>query len=249
MAFPKLWITLLSGREDWKLNSYTTESVYIGDQKWLNGQHVTTRQIRTLLTKQNETPIEKTDLILKHNLDQNPEVLETTPLNPFELKSVNSVFMKATQYKVLHRAYTTRSKLFLYKIIDSPLCPFCEQMEDNFEHALYKCDLSKYTWSNFQLWLDQRNIPIQLHLPNIIMGIKEQIPFGQALNTILIHIKQSLLSPKAQKRAMTVQDIENIVINQLKSEMFCNRRAKNKIPLAKEIRFVKKWGHLLSLLD
>jgi len=249
LAFPKLWITLLSERADWKLNSYTTESVYIGDQKWVNGQYVSTRQIRLLLTKQNESRIDKIDIVHKHGLDQDPVVLDTTPVNPFEMKNISSVFLRATQYKILHQAYTTRSKLFLYKIIDSPLCPFCEQSEDNFEHALYKCDLSKYTWSNFQSWLDSNGIPFQLHIPNIILGVNEQLQFGQILNSILINIKRILLSPAEQRRAMTTQEIEKIVIDLLRTEIWSKRYIKKKTTIAVETRLVKRWGHLLNLLE
>jgi len=208
-AFPKLWVKLLNERNDWKLNSYTNEFIYIGKHKWQNGAYISTRQIRQVLTKQLETPVDKVDLLHKHQLD--PAMLHTTPSNPFETAYLSSTYMKTFQYKILHRAFTTRSKLFLYKIIDSPICPFCEESDDNFEHALYRCELSKQTWTSFQAWLDKYDIPVQLQISNIVMGINENFPMGQVLNTILIRIKQILISPRESRRAMTVDEIETSI--------------------------------------
>jgi len=245
-SFPKLWIKLLSERDDWKLNSYTNEFIYIGKHKWQNGAHIATRHIRQLLTKQIETPVDKIDLSHKHQLDN--DTLGTTPNNPFEVANLFSTYMKTFQYKILHRAFTTRSKLYLYKIIDSPICPFCEENDDNFEHALYKCDLSKQTWSNFQSWLQQYDIPIQLQIPNIIMGINEKLPFGQLLNTILTRIKLILISPKESRRALTTDEIENIILDQLQVEKisaYKNNSRKQKISY---LKLQSRWGHLLNVL-
>jgi len=135
----------------------------------------------------------------------------------------------------------------MYKIIDSPVCPFCEENDDNFEHALYKCNLSKQTWSNFQSWLDKYDIPIQLQIPNIILGVNETLPFGQVLNTILIRIKQILISPKESRRAMSLDEIENIILDQIRVEKACthktSRRQKNNL-----LKLQSRWGHLLNLL-
>jgi len=245
-AFPKLWVKLLSERDDWQLNSYTNELINIGNHKWQNGAYISTRQIRQLITKQSETPIDKVDLLRKHQLDV--DLPDTTPTNPFEVPYLCSAYMKVLQYKILHRAFTTRSKLFLYKIIDSPLCPFCEESDDNFEHALYKCDLSKHTWSNLQSWLDKYDIPIQLHIPNIIMGVNERLPYSQLINTILVRIKHILISPKEGRRAMTVDEIENVVLDQLQVERMssCKSNHKQKISY---LKLQKRWGHLLNILS
>ncbi len=248
-AFPKLWVALLSDRDDWKLNSYTNELIFIGNGKWQNGTFISTRQIRQLLSKQSETPVDKIDILHKHQLEQN--ILNTIPSNPFELTGINSVYMKAFQYKILHRAYTTRSKLYLYKILESPICPFCEEADDNFEHALYKCELSSQTWSNFQSWLNNYDIPIQLQLPHIIMGINEMLPHGQLLNTILNRIKLILISPKENRRSLSIEELENIVLDQLHLEKvsYSYNKKHSTQWQTKHLKFEKRWGHLLNVLN
>jgi len=249
-AFPKMWITLLNERVDWRLNSYTNEFVHVGDNKWLSGAHTPSRQIRLLLTKQNCTPVEKFDLITKHNLDHNCPTMETTPKNPFEMKYIKSTYLKTLHYKILHKAFTTRSRLFLYKLISSPLCPFCEEEDDNLKHALYSCELSKLTWSNFQRWLNKYNITIQIQVSNIIFGIHENIAFSALLNIIMLQIKLILLSPKQSRRALSIEDIEHIVKDQLKIERVAPYNKTSKIePTTKRLQFEKRWGHLLHSLS
>ncbi len=249
-SFPKMWITLLNERADWRLNSYTNESLYIGNNKWIHGANIPSRHIRLLLSKQSCTPVEKFDLINKHQLDHECPSLESTPNNPFEIKYIKSTYLKTLHYKILHKAFTTRSKLFLYKVIDTPLCPFCEEEDDNLKHALCSCELSKITWSNFQHWLNKYNIDIQIQIPNIIFGINEKLVFGPLLNTIMLQIKLILLSPKQSRRALSVEEIDKIVIEQLKTEkMFSSGRAFKVQSTAKKIQFEKRWGHLLHFLD
>jgi len=77
----------------------------------------------------------------------------------------------------LHRAYITRAKLFLYGKIDTPTCPFCNDHDDDFEHALYKCDLSIHTWRNFQNWVDKYDIPMHIKVANIVLGVKGWLSF------------------------------------------------------------------------
>jgi len=245
-AFPKLWVNLLIERDDWKLNSFTNEVIFIGRSKWQNGAFISTRQIRLLLSKLSETPIDKVDILHKHQLD---ESILNVPPNPFEVSCIGSAFMKAFQYKILHRAYTTQSKLFLYKILESPICPFCEERDDNFEHALYKCEMSKQTWSNFQSWLDRYDIPVQLQISNIILGINEKSPYGLILNTIIIRIKQILISPKENRRLLTIEELENIVIDQMRIERVgCSYKANCAQFQSKYLKFEKRWGHLLNVL-
>jgi len=156
--------------------------------------------------------------------------------------------MQSLHYRTLHRAFTTRAKLFLYGIIDSPVCPFCEDHDDDFEHALYKCDLASYSWSNFQQWLDGHNIPVKIKVANIVLGVDKEVPFGPLINTLIVLIKRILLSPSETRRALSVQEIDNVVKDQLiteKSQIKCSRRGR----AGRLAKFNKRWNYLLHMID
>jgi len=246
-AFPRLWTTLLKEHNDWKLNSYTNETIFVGDSKWIHNALVTTKQLRILIHKQHEQPIHKLDLAIKHGLDL--DELDSTPDNPFKVKISNSAYLQTLHYRTLHKAYTTRAKLFLYGKIDSPICPFCGDRDDDFDHALYKCDLSRHTWRNFQSWIDGCDIPVHIAISNIVLGVNENTPFSPLLNTIIVLIKRILLSPSETRRALSRVEIENAVKDQILVEKmqltFANKRNKRN----KLYRFHKRWGHLLHLIE
>ncbi len=175
--------------------------------------------------------------------------LDTTPDNPFEIKVFRSPYLQTLHYKILHRAITTRAKLFQYRKIESPVCPFCNDHEDVLEHSLYKCDLAKHTWSNFQRWLDKYNIPFQIKVVNLIMGVKEQIPFGPLLNTIILLIKRILVSPTESRRALSLNEIDNIVKDQLRMERIQINSIAKKHKNLRILKFNKRWNYLLHMIE
>lgn len=248
-SFPKLWIDLLSERDDWRLNSFTNETINIGNSIWINGQFVTTRQMRTLLSQQHTTPVDKIDIIQKYSLTLDPEDLDSSPDNPFNTKILSSPFLQTLHYKILHKAYTTRMKLYHYGKLDSPICPFCEDQEDALDHALYKCELSKHTWSNFQRWIDKYNIPFKIQTANIVMGVNEKIMFGPLLNTIILLIKRILVSPIESRRALSVQEIDNIVKDQLQVEKAQINAIVKKRKYSRICKFKKRWSYLLHTIE
>jgi hypothetical protein len=248
-AFPRLWINLLSTRSDWKLNSFTNELINIGDSTWIENQYVTTKQIRLLISKQTSNPIDKVDILHKHSLEPDPVDLDTAPENPFTIKIFNSPYMQSLHYRILHKSVTTRAKLFLYNKLESSQCPFCGEHEDDFNHALYKCNLSRHTWDNFQRWLDKYNIPFQIRVLNLILGVNEAAPFGSLLNTILILIKRVLLSPSENRRALSLPEIENIVRDQLqieKAQIYLGAKSKMN---TKILKLNKRWSYLLHMIE
>jgi len=248
-AFPRLWITLLTERNDWKLNSYPNEMINIGDSTWIKNQHVTTKQIRTLLLKQSATPVDRIDVIQKHSLQIGDNEYDAVPENPFNIKIFHSPYLQTLHYRILHKAVTTRAKLFLYNKLESPECPFCEDHDDVLAHALYECELSRHTWSNFQSWLNKYNIPFQMQVSNVVLGIKESAPFGSLLNTITMLIKRILISPSETRRSLSLQEIENIVKDQLsveRSQIGISAKGRRNL---RNLKLNKRWRHLLRELS
>jgi len=129
------------------------------------------------------------------------------------------------------------------------VCPFCEESDDNFEHALYKCDLSKHTWSNFQTWLNGQNIDIRINVSNIIMGVKSSIPFGPLINTIMLQIKRILLSPSESRRALSTEEINRIVRIQYQVESITVKKANPKLRHNKFDKYKQRWAHLIGTFD
>ena len=54
--------------------------------------------------------------------------------------------LKAFQYKLLNRIIFTNDKLFAFKIVDSPVCTFCENEDESLEHLFYFCNVTTLFW-------------------------------------------------------------------------------------------------------
>ena len=57
---------------------------------------------------------------------------------------------RSFQYRLLNRAITTNTKLYLWNIVESPLCTFCHEYEETVLHVLYLCPSLKEIWDFLQ---------------------------------------------------------------------------------------------------
>lgn len=88
------------------------------------------------------------------------------PTNPFHMPKYYTPYQKSFQFKVLHKAITTRAKLSFYKIIpeDASICVHCQESEDDFYHGLVTCPGSRNTWASLQTILDESSLTHPLNV-------------------------------------------------------------------------------------
>ena len=67
-------------------------------------------------------------------------------------KIIRATHLLSLQYKILHRVFNCRHKLFLWKIVESPNCLECGEI-DNLEHFFYYCESSRRFWIYLENWL------------------------------------------------------------------------------------------------
>ena len=68
------------------------------------------------------------------------------------------------QYKILNRILFTNSKLFKLKLVESPLCSFCDKNEETLEHLFVFCEHSKAVWKEISSWLHECGIDLKRFL-------------------------------------------------------------------------------------
>ena len=78
----------------------------------------------------------------------------------------------------------TNDKLFRFKMIESPLCTFCQKEDESLEHLLFHCTITIKFWQAFSSSISKRNISMEtLTLINILFGVFNDNEYL----TILIH--------------------------------------------------------------
>ena len=61
--------------------------------------------------------------------------------------------LREFQYKILNLIIFTNEKLHRFKMVDSPLCAFCNAEEESLEHLLYFCKVSTFFWKELLSWI------------------------------------------------------------------------------------------------
>ena len=89
----------------------------------------------------------------------------------------------------MHYGIVTNTKLYYWKVINSPLCTFCELESEDTLHLLYNCNVIKKLWKSVDDWLKTGNISINMSVENIILNNVDNNPFD-VVNTIILIIKQ-----------------------------------------------------------
>ena len=71
----------------------------------------------------------------------------------------NDTYLKYILFQTLHKRFFTNEKLFKMGIRKSPLCSLCKNEEDNVEHILIECPVSKELWHGVRDWIIGLGIP------------------------------------------------------------------------------------------
>ena len=69
---------------------------------------------------------------------------------------------RSFQYKLLNRIVYTNKSLFKMKLVDSPMCTFCNLLEESLEHLFCNCNCSKEFWMSVVSWLNGVGIDLDL---------------------------------------------------------------------------------------
>jgi hypothetical protein len=104
-------------------------------------------------------------------------------------------YLRTMNYKILTDSFVTRHKLCKMRIIESSTCIFCEEEDDDLNHAIIECPVSRLTWDNMQSILADIGVNAEMNKQTIIFGVAEGTRYRDVINAIMINIKNRLASP------------------------------------------------------
>ena len=172
-------------------------------------------------------------------------IVDTVEWNCFKNTPTNETYLVSQGYRFMTGSYCTRFKLERYKILDSALCPFCEEEDDDLRHAILKCPVSQSTWRHLQTVMNKLDIRYSLQPVDLVFGVGPGCRNRNVINTIIIQIKLRIASPKSEIRYIEESEIYNIMSEKLQLERMIDiRRIARKIkPLAD-----KRWRNIAEKL-
>ena len=134
----------------------------------------------------------------------------------------------------------TNEKLFRFKMIDSPLCAFCQTEVESPEHLFFHCGITKSFWQLLCSWIsEQKVISTALTLENVIFGVFNVVEDFHILNDIILLAKYYIYNCKLN----IIHPSIKLFLAKVKAT--CQIEQKIAATGNKLVKHYKKWGKLL----
>ena len=134
------------------------------------------------------------------------------------------------QYKFLHRAIYTNSRLYKMKMVESENCTFCKSNIETIDHLFWSCSHTKNYINEFIKFLKEKcNFELNLSQREFFLGLDDTDNELSGLNYSLYLLKYSILQAKLKNTIPKFKIFLNSLASVAKIEIDSNR-------------FDRKWG-------
>jgi len=111
------------------------------DSSWVSVNDVTTKELQWIL-KRALNRVTTIDFHTKLNI-------RNDIVDPIQIRKVcKNPKIRNTYFRMIHNDFFTYSRMFKYKMTNSPKCPRCDQIETT-KHLLWECFESQRIWSSY----------------------------------------------------------------------------------------------------
>ena len=135
--------------------------------------------------------------------------------------------LRMTQYYILNNAIMTKSKLKMRKIIADATCNFCNTQEQNLEHVLFDCEVTKKLFSDIYKNNHTLLQNIQIHNVNYfnfcLLDHQDSHDY-KTLNLLLLWLKQYLITAIRNDEKLIKVAYEQYMANRFKYERTIAKR-------------------------
>ena len=114
-------------------------------------------------------------------------------------KALIDTKLRTFQYKYIMRIIPNNEFLYKCKIEKSSLCDFCAMNVETNKHLFWDCQYSRALWTNLEVYLNQKQVKLNLNYMLISFGYTEWSSYSTLLNTILIYAKYFIYKNKFTK--------------------------------------------------
>jgi len=128
-------------------SSFLGDKIYIElDETEIELSKVTSKLLyKTFKTKKQTPPSAQNKMKIKY-----PQlVVDWKKIYSLPFTVTVETKIRECQYKILNDIVYTNDKLFRFKMIESPLCSFCQKEDESLEHLLFHCKITKDFWLAF----------------------------------------------------------------------------------------------------
>ena len=117
--------------------------------------------------------------------------------------------LRIFQFKLLYKIPATNRMLYIWGIQSSQLCRFCCEEAESLDHLFWYCPHVARFWSQFQEWLKNCNICVELTLQIAILGDLKS--HSQSINNIIIILAKMFIFNLQSVEAMRIGRFKSFV--------------------------------------
>ena len=240
-AIPKEWRSII------KTNFYCAPSPMdqtsfelIISGKVIDLANVTSKWVYNEFRSLKQTPATTKAKILNKYPDL-PIAIDWKKLYFLAFETTLDAKLREFQYKILNLIIFTNKKRHRFKMVDYPLCVFCNTQEESLEHLLYFCKSSSFFWKELLSWtVVEANIVLNVSLLDILFGKFDLEKDFLLVNHILLLGKYFIYKCKLSKVIPSLSVFKAKLNATYKVELYI---AKEKGIL---LNHFKKWDNFLS---
>ena len=137
--------------------------------------------------------------------------------------------MRIIKFRLLHCDIFSRERMFRFKMVESPNCEFCGEIE-TIKHQLWDCQRAKVVWEFINTLIRQCNLGQQISFENLFTGFN---PINTTKEAVMTRLIQML---------MQIDRSRNIDTRYIKTEI--NFLATMYIKQQKKLHNMNEWNKL-----
>ena len=236
-CIPSSWVKILksetTGIKYENLENYIAHNDCIVNVTSLSSQYLYNHIIETTATDPTHKP--KLEIKLNGSLKWNNAF---TILNKTTIDTGSREF----QYRILHNYWHVNSKLYRWKLVDSPRCLYCFINTETMEHLFCECPVSVTLFMQIKTWRNNLGIKLpDMNYSNIIIGVLPCTGINMLINHIIMMFKQILFYNRDKSFTPTLSMFQ-IQLNQIE-------RIEYKIAVknGKTYNHLCKWSNYLQI--
>lgn len=109
------------------------------------------------------------------------------------------------QYRINHYTLATNKFLYKIKIVDSPLCVFCKDVDETIEHLFWSCEYTQNLLQDVDNLFLSSAISLPLSKTKFIFGDVSKLKKGDPVNLIFLYIKQYIYNARCFCKELSTQ--------------------------------------------
>jgi len=153
---------------------------------------------------------------IKEKWEQKLEITNLNLDNYFLIlhKHLRDSYLKAFQYKILHRILPTNKLLFKMKLSNTSVCYFCNTYTETLEHFFWDCILTKNIWLgiNENLRLVETIENFKLNKETVLFGFDNNTKFISGINIFITLIKSYIFKCKSNSLELSFEGAKFFLI-------------------------------------